>query len=79
MDDVFTYIVDLPVDEMVVPCEDGYTVYISGRLSKSEQEQAYLHAIRHINSGDFDSVYDVQKVELKAHEGEQYENMPKLQ
>ena len=67
MDDVFTYIVDLPVDEMVVPCADGYTVYISGRLSQEEQKQAYLHAIRHINNGDFDKVYDVQKVELIAH------------
>lgn len=72
MDDVFIYVIDLPtsINEMVVPCVDGYTIYISSRLSKAEQESAYLHAITHIQNGDFEDVYDVQKVELQAHKEE---------
>lgn len=69
MDDVFTYIVDLPtsVNEMVVPCADGFTVYINGKLSQIEQQSAYLHAVKHIQNGDFNEIYDIQKIELKAH------------
>lgn len=72
MDDVFTYVTELPtsVNEMVVPCADGFTVYINSRLSQVEQQSAYLHAIRHIKNGDFDDTYDIQKIELTAHKKE---------
>lgn len=69
MDDVFTYLVDMPLatKEMVVPCNGGYTVYINARLSYLDQQNAYRHALTHIRNNDFED-YDVQKVELRAHQ-----------
>lgn len=71
MDNVFTYLIELPttVKEMVVPCNDGFTVYINSNLSHMEQQMAYLHALKHINEKDF-AAYDVQIIELEAHRGE---------
>jgi len=68
MDDIFTYLIDMPLatKEMIVPCNDGYTIYINARLSYLEQQNAYRHAMTHIRNHDFES-YDVQKIELKAH------------
>jgi len=69
MDNVFVYLIDMPIatKEMITPCADGYTVYINARLSKAQQQSAYLHAMRHIKNKDFED-YDVQKVELRAHQ-----------
>ena len=68
MTEVYVYIVDLPdrVDEMVAPCLDGYTVYISSRLSYTGRVRAYCHALRHIERNDFE-MDDVQRIELEAH------------
>ena len=68
MTEVYVYIVDLPdrVDEMVAPCLDGYTVYISSRLSYTGRVRAYCHALQHIERNDFD-MDDVQRIELEAH------------
>ena len=67
-DNVYVYLVDLPdrVDEMVTPCIDGFTVYISSRLSYAGRVRAYNHALRHIDRNDFE-MDDVQKIELKNH------------
>lgn len=53
-DNVFVYRVTAPpsVKEMVMPCADGYTVYINDSLSPEEQKAAYLHALDHIDRGD---------------------------
>lgn len=69
MDNVFVYLIDMPIatKEMITPCADGYTVYINARLSKTQQQSAYLHAMTHIRNNDFED-YDVQKVELRAHQ-----------
>lgn len=65
--DIFVYLVDMPVREAVTPC-DGfcYTVYINARLSDSERQRAFLHALRHILRDDWERD-DVQTIEAEAH------------
>lgn len=69
MDDIYTYIVKLPpkINEMVTPCVDGYTVYISIDLDHEDQLKAYDHAVEHIKNNDFASEENVQAIEAKAH------------
>ncbi len=71
MNDTFVYFASLPagVDEIVVPCLDGFTVYIDENLSLDRQKKAYTHALEHIANGDFDydNTASVHEVELKAH------------
>ena len=69
MDNVYSYLVPLPpkINEMVMPCEDGYTVYIADRLDREGQIKAYDHAIKHIMNNDFASVADVQILEQQRH------------
>lgn len=72
MDDVFVYLRnDLPpkINEIVTPCADGYTVYISAKLDNDHRLKAYEHALRHIENGDFDidCTKDVQAMEAAAH------------
>lgn len=71
MDDTFVYCVPLPssVSEMVTPCIDGFTVYINENLSDQKKKEAYEHALKHIQNGDFDCdvTRDVQEMELNAH------------
>lgn len=69
MDDVFVYFVSLPpgINEMVVPCADGFSVYIDVNLDKAHRINAYQHAMRHINNNDFEKE-DVQQIEAVAHE-----------
>ena len=61
--DVFVYLVDMPVDEAVRPCGPfGYCIYINARLSEKGRRDAYFHALRHIENGDFEKD-DVQEIE----------------
>ena len=72
-DSIYTYIVDLPtgVNEMVAPCNDGYTIYINDKLSPSGRLDAYRHAMYHIINHDFEK-RDVNEIEIEAHRiGEQ--------
>lgn len=64
---VFVYHVPLPdgVSEIVLPCLDGHTVYISDRLGYEAQIEAYRHALRHIKNRDFEK-YNVQEIENDA-------------
>ncbi len=68
MDNIFTYFVKLPegIDEVVMPCLDGYTVYIKESLSDDQRRKAYNHALHHINNHDFEK-HDVQLIEAEAH------------
>lgn len=68
MDDIFVYVVCLPeqIREIVLPCADGYTVYINEKLSRKERLKAYHHAVGHIKSNDWNKV-DVQVIESDAH------------
>lgn len=64
MDNVFVYYVPLPdgIDEAVLPCFDGYTIYINSRQSSSGMERAYKHALDHIQHNDFEK-FDIQEIE----------------
>ncbi|RKJ46521.1 hypothetical protein D7X98_03955 [bacterium 1XD8-76] len=67
--DVNTFLVNFPSPgkEMVVQNEDGsYTVLINAKLSQDGQVEAYEHALKHIDSGDFEKS-DVQSIESQAH------------
>jgi len=68
---VYVYLVDMPpqTHEMVTPCADGYTVYINAALDDKHRIEAYEHALRHIENGDFDmdNIADVQQIEARAH------------
>lgn len=66
--DCFIYEVELPghVNEMVVPCLDGYTIYIDSRLTPRKKREAVAHAVIHIHRGDFDK-HDVDMIEAEAH------------
>lgn len=68
MVDVFTYLVELPdqIDEMVVPCLDGYTVYINRDLPQNRRISALEHAARHILRGDHEHA-DVGEIEEENH------------
>lgn len=68
MDDVFVYFVELPdgINEAVMPCLGGYTIYIDKRLSDYAQQRAYNHAMYHIRNHDFEKA-DVQSIEYEAH------------
>lgn len=46
--------------------DDSYTIFIDNRLCKEEQNNAFLHAIKHILQNDFDKT-DVNLIELEAH------------
>ena len=53
---------------MVVPNEDdSYTIFIEATLSKQEQQNAFLHAMGHINNGDFEKTCSANMLELRAH------------
>ena len=69
MVDIFVYFTRLPhgVPEMVVPCADGYTIYISDQLTPERQRDKYAHAMHHILNGDHDACGDVQQIESEAH------------
>ena len=70
MDDrIYIYLVRLPgndIHEIVLPCMDGYTIYIDERLTHEQQVKAYCHAMRHIKNMDFEKT-DVSKIEMEAH------------
>ena len=72
-DDIFTYIIDMPctVREMIMPCQCGYCIYLNARLTEEARQQAFAHALRHIQRGDWDvdNTKSVQQIEWEAHNG----------
>ncbi len=74
IDDMYIYYVEFPKDlsrehEMVMPCLDGYTVYINLNLDRQGRLDAIEHAKGHIRAGDLDRHDgDVQEIEAKAHD-----------
>ena len=72
LNNVYVYLNDeMPAKqaEYVTPCLNGYTVYINAKLNHERQLQAFQHALKHIESGDFDvdRAEDVQAIEAQAH------------
>ena len=54
---------------MVVPCCDGYSIYISERLDHAQRLNAIGHALLHIERQDFGKDdADIQEIESSAHE-----------
>lgn len=68
MDNVYVYVIDLPdgIAEAVIPCIDGYTVYLNARMSEMKRREAYYHAVGHIKRNDWDRA-DIQAIESSAH------------
>ena len=69
MDDVYVYFIQFEshkVHEFVVPCPDGYTVYIDEDLDQASREAAYAHAMEHIRAQDWE-MDSVQEIEARAH------------
>lgn len=68
MDDVFVYYKELPdgINEAIMSCNGGYTVYIDPRQSQDGIISSYMHALKHIYGVDF-NLMDVQEIEGKAH------------
>lgn len=52
---------------MVIKNEDGtYTILINAKLSDQGRIKAYKHALKHIESEDFEKKH-VQEIEASAH------------
>ena len=68
-DDIFVYIVDLPdsVNEVVAPCNLGFTVYLNAKLGYQGRVKAYTHALKHIENNDLESNEDINTIECIAH------------
>jgi len=67
--ETYTYLTTLPdgINEMVCPCADGnYTIYINARLDHEHRQQAYRHAMRHIERNDFEKD-NVGTIEAENH------------
>ena len=69
MPDIYIYICKLDggIDEAVLPCIDGYTVYIDERLDDEHRRRVLAHALEHIRRGDC-AGGDVQLIEEVAHD-----------
>lgn len=67
-DDIFVYLIPLPegINEIVLPCFGGYTIYVDSRLDKEKQLRSYQHALSHIINNDF-TKNNVQEIEHDAH------------
>lgn len=68
MDDIFVYLAPLPigVNEAVMQCADGFTIYLADRLDQQHRIKAYRHALRHIKNDDWNRS-NVQEIEAEAH------------
>lgn len=73
MCDVYVYTASLPkgVNEAVISCVGGFTIYLNKTLSDEDRVKAYNHAMNHIALGHFDynCDKDVQQMESEAHYG----------
>lgn len=57
------------VPEVVSKNEDGsYSVFLNARLTYERRLEAYAHALRHIENGDFNSDSNVGCLEKVAHQ-----------
>lgn len=67
-DDIYVYYVPLPegVNEAVLSCFGGFTIYLDPRQSEDGLKRSYEHALKHIQDGDFFKT-DVQSIESEAH------------
>ena len=67
LDDLFVRLVpNLSVNEMITPCENGYSVYIKEELPEEKKIEALYHAYIHKKSNDFENT-DIEDIESRAH------------
>lgn len=58
---------DLPLRETVTKNEDdSYTIFINAKLSLEEQQEKFLHALKHISGNDFYKK-NTDEIEYHAH------------
>ncbi len=70
--DIQVRLIDFPakVNETVTKNEDdSYTIFINAKLSYNKQVEAYEHAVKHIENGDFEKT-DINRIEFDAHRTE---------
>ena len=69
-DAIYHYVVNLPprINEAVMACADGYTIYTSDRLDEAGSLKAYNHALKHIANDDFHSDMTADQIEYYGHE-----------
>lgn len=66
---IFIQMIDMPhrIKAHVVPNNDGtYTIFLNSRLSFEQQQESYIHELRHIYNNDFGE-QDVSTIEFLAH------------
>ena len=67
LDDLFVRLVpNLSVNEMIAPCDCGYSVYIKEELPEEKKVEALYHAYVHKKNNDF-TRSDIQDIEARAH------------
>ena len=49
----------------VIPCEDGYCIYINNDIPKEVQVETYWHEMEHIRSDHLQDDIDVGEIELE--------------
>jgi len=71
MDEIYIYTVPLPqgINEAIMPCFGGYTIYLNETLDHPHLIRALNHALKHIKENDWERS-DVQSIETKAHRKE---------
>ncbi len=64
---IYHYIVKLPdgVNEVVMPCSSGFTIYTADRLTYEKRKEVYKHALKHIERNDWE-LDDVQEIETES-------------
>ncbi len=72
MSDVYVHLIDFPntsVNEAVTHNDDGsYSIFINAKLNKEKQQNAYAHAMKHIENLDFEkNETSVNSIEAYAH------------
>lgn len=67
-DEIYVYHVPLPdhINEGVLPCLDGFTVYLDESLTYEQRIEKYKHAVEHIGKKHWENK-DIQKIESEAH------------
>ncbi len=69
--DIFVHIIDFDstTTKEVVTCNaDGsYSIFINARISQEQQNNAYIHALKHILRLDFESSSSADVIEAYTH------------
>lgn len=71
MDDIINVVLtDMPttIKEYVIANQDmSYTIVLNARHTRETRLNAYAHALKHIQNGDFNKKCSVDLIEIHAH------------